>query len=50
MNKKLIKLYSIAIISISLIIVIVISLVDFEAIVDKAEEKVKEKGGAKTQR
>tara|TARA_R100001594_G_scaffold91314_1_gene125581 strand:- start:304 stop:588 length:285 start_codon:yes stop_codon:yes gene_type:complete len=43
MNKKIVKIYSITIISIALIITIVINLVDFEAIVDKAEEEVKEK-------
>ncbi len=43
MNKKLIKIYSIGIFSIALIIVIVINLVDFEAILNKAEEEVKEK-------
>ena len=42
-DKKLIKLYAIIIISIGLIISIVVSLVDFEAIVDKAEAEVKEK-------
>ena len=43
MNKKLIKIYSMGVFTIALIIVLVINLVDFEVILDKAEEEVREK-------
>ena len=42
-SKKLIKMYFITVVSIGVIIAIVINLVDFDVILNKAEEKVKEK-------
>ena len=42
-NKRFIKIYFGAAIFVSIIIIIVFYSVDFEAIVDKAEEEVKEK-------
>ena len=43
LNKKLIKLYSIAFVSISLIVTIALYVVDFKALVVKAGEDVQEK-------
>ena len=42
-SKKLIKMYFITVVSIGVIIAIVINLVDFDVILNKDEEKVKEK-------